>query len=181
MKIRFCLSVLVSTALLGACARDDMPALPEERLPNGALDVLQAHVRAIGNGDLSCDDQVLSQAPRVSTDINADGRPDFAVDTRNLHCTSRDGNVPDAYFCGFYMCGFPLLVSNAESWDVVQLMAGNEIEVVDYYREARFRVRQINLGDPTRRTVLIREYAWRDGRLQRVAERTEDPRHVAER
>ncbi|MBO6730352.1 MAG: hypothetical protein JJ884_13895 [Maricaulis sp.] len=60
-------------------------------------------------------------------------------------------------------------------------MAGNEIEAFHYYREPRYRVRQVNLSDPSRRTVLVREYAWRDARLQRVMERAEEPQRLAGR
>ena len=181
MNIRYCLSGVFSAAILMGCTDTTVPSLPEERLPNGALSALQQHVRVIGGSDLTCDRQVLAEAPHVVHDINSDGRPDFAIDTRNLNCTSREGNVPDAYFCGLYMCGFPLLVSREDGSDVVQLMAGNEIEAVQYYREPRYRVRQINLSDPSRSTILVREYAWREGRLQRVLERTEEPQRMAGR
>lgn len=167
--------------MISACSDSRVPSLPEERLPRGALDALQQHVREIGGSDLSCDRQVLADAPHVVSDINSDGRPDFAIDTRNLSCTSREGNVPDAYFCGLYVCGFPLLVSRDDGWDVVQMMAGNEIEAYQYYREPRYRIRQINLSDPSRSTVLVREYAWREGRLQRVFQRTEEPQRLAGR
>ena len=181
MRVRYGLSGFLSAALVVGCTDSTVPSLPEEQLPRGALEALQQHVRDIGGGDLRCDRQVLADAPHVINDINSDGRPDFAIDTRNLSCTSREGNVPDAYFCGLYVCGYPLLVSTAEGWDVVQMMAGNEIEAMQYYREPRFRVRQINLSDPSRRTVLVREYAWREGRLQRVMERAEEPQRLAGR
>jgi len=181
MKTRHLLSGLLCVAMAAACTDSRVPSLPEDRLPTGALDALQRHVRNIGGSDLNCERQVLAEAPRVEQDINADGRPDFAIDTRNLRCTSREGNVPDAYFCGIYVCGFPLLVSHETGWELVQLMAGNEIEAFHYYREPRYRVRQVNLSDPSRRTVLVREYAWREARLQQVMERVEEPQRLAGR
>lgn len=161
--------------LAAGCSPGPPDALPEDRMPREALQTFEGFISEIGGGALRCSPRSIRDAAYIRADINRDGAPDFAIDTRQLSCVARNGEVAAAYFCGTYTCAYPLLVSGEEGWRVVPMMSGNEIEVVTRFYDEILRVRQINFGDPSRSTITVRDYAWEEGELRRVAERAEAP------
>lgn len=169
-------AVLAGVLALSACSRDPAPLPDEARLPAAALSAFQRHLRTMSEGDLTCPDAAIDEAPRVSAYLNADSRPDYAIATQDLDCESQISSSV-AYFCGGSICAFPALISQGEEYRVVWLMSGNEIEAQSHYREERFVVRQLSYAGSRGSAVLVREYTWIDGALRRVAEREE----VAER
>lgn len=161
-------------ALLCAACTPSVPAPPDggEGLPAGAMAAIETHLAGISNGRLVCGAGNLAEAAHLTGYINDDDRPDFLLDTRALHCrANRDGPAVN-YFCGSGICAFPLIVSDAERWRVVPMMAGNEARLVEHYRETRIEIREAARGIPGG-AVAVREYAWRNGRLVRTGEWTE--------
>jgi hypothetical protein len=167
------LPIILSGLLVVACSPREIAALPDDRLPQAALAAFQRHVETLGDGTLTCSAAAIEAAPRATGFINDDLTPDYAIDTGRISCQASGDAAPTAYFCGLYTCAFPALISNGDDWRVVPLMSGNEIEVRTVYQSTHFQVRQVNFGDPGGDTVVVREYAWRDGELVRVTERSE--------
>ncbi len=155
--------------------------LPEDRLPREAAQAFTRYASELGSGELRCSVMAVSHAPRAEIDINRDGRMDYAIDTRQLGCSAPSNTVSSAYFCGIATCSYPVILSTEEGWSVIPLMSGNSIEAFAHYAEARFRVRELNRGDPRQSNILVREYAWRDGQLTRVYETIEIPERLAGR
>lgn len=158
--------------LLAACSRTEPPA-DDLSLPPAAIAAFQDHVRTLGRGVLNCSADSIESAHRVAGFVNEDFVPDFAIDTRDLACTTTDDSLSLAYFCGLSMCAYPVLMSDGDGWQVIPLMAGNAIAVEERYQDTLFIVRQMNYGDPARDTILVREYGWRDEGLVRLSEYVE--------
>ena len=129
----------------------------------------------MSEGRLNCSAAHINAAPRLAADFNGDGPADYVIDAARLDCQLRPGLWDDNYFCGLNICAFPLLVSEGEAWRVVTLMSGNAVEMVEHYRETRIRISQGNFGIVGGDMIQVREYAWRDGQLRRIAERQESP------
>ncbi|MHA6288940.1 hypothetical protein [Maricaulis sp. CAU 1757] len=164
------LAIASLTALLiAACSAPDPPdTVAAGELPQSAVDAFLVHTRQISAGALQCRAADIHALPRATGLINEDAIPDHALDTQRLSCRTRGRDATPAWFCSASACAFPALVSGPDGWQVVVLMGGNEIAVVEHYREQRFQVRQsVSTG------VEVREYAWRDGALTRVSEHEE--------
>jgi hypothetical protein len=165
--------ILLSGLVIAACSPQTATTLPDDRLPAAAIAAFQTHAATLGDGALTCSAEAIEQAPRVSGYVNDDMAVDYAINTARLGCEASGDATHMAYFCGLYTCAFPALMSVGESWVVVPLMSGNEIEITTVYQDTRFHVRQINFGDPGGDTIVVREYGWQDGQLVRLAERSE--------
>lgn len=163
-------ALVVFSLAVAACSPDRSVMPDRTHLPPAAIAAFQAHIQTLGQGNLVCSDTAIDSAARVGGYINDDSVEDYAIETRALACSTRDDAAAVAYFCGRFSCAFPALISRGTNWDVVPLMVGNQVEVRDHYQETRFVVRQVNFGDPGGDTVLVREYAWREDQLTRVAE-----------
>lgn len=163
---------VLSLSLIAGCAPAAAPP-GDAGLPPAAIAAFQSHVQTLGKGVLNCTARSIEAAHRVSGYINDDDRPDYAIDTRDLRCTTSDDSLSYAYFCGRSMCSYPALVSEGDGWRVIPLMSGNAISVERRYQDSLFIVRQMNAGDPGRDSILVREYGWRDGELVRLAEYAE--------
>jgi hypothetical protein len=163
--------VLSFMAVLGlaACSSETSNFLPDDHLPDAAVEAFQLYVEQLSNDTLDCDASAIRAAPRVSGDLNSDGQRDFAIDAGQLTCDAPANAATSFYFCGGSTCAYPALMSKDDGWIATPLMSGNEIEVVEHYRDTRFRVRQMDFGSVSRETILVRDYAWRDGELIRVA------------
>lgn len=167
---------------LAACGPSPVINLPEDRLPREAAQAFIRYASDLGEGELRCSVMAVTHAPRAEIDINADGRTDFAIDTRQLGCSAPSGTASSAYFCGSFTCSYPVIVSGEGGWRVIPMMSGNAIEAVEHYTEARFRVRQLNRTTASAPSnILVRDYAWREGELARVYETIEIPERLAGR
>jgi len=174
---RFSLAVVLG---LAACSPAPVANLPEDRIPRPAVRAFIEYASVLGGGQLRCSAMAVAQAPRAEIDINDDGRMDYAIDTRQLSCIAQSGSAT-SYFCGYTDCAFPVIVSTGDGWSVIPMMSGNSIEAVSHYRDARFRVRSLDRGNPQSPGVLVRDYAWREGHLVRVHQTTEQPEQLARR
>lgn len=172
------LSLVAAAAILvlAACTPAPPGAPDEGALTGGAIDAFQRHVEQLGRGRLVCSREAVRAAQRVSGDINEDGIVDHVIDTQTLDCSTQDHTAAVSYFCGLRICAYPAIISDGDGWRVIPMMAGNSIEFVAHYHDARVLVRQLNYADPSGDTILVREYAWRDGDLARVAVREETAR-----
>lgn len=169
-----CLMICLSLAM-AACTQA-APSIPDEAgLPSAAIRAFQSHVAQMSEGRLDCSAAQINAAPHLAADLNGDSRTDYVLDAARLDCQLRPGFWDDNYFCGLNICVFPLLVSEGETWRVITLMSGNAVELAEHYRETWVRVSQGNFGIAGGDLVQVREYAWRDGQLRRIAERQESP------
>ena len=176
MKLQALRRIALS-ALAALCAANCSPAPPDHpengRLPDAARIAFAAWLDGISEGSLICSAETIDAARAATGFVDDDVQPDFVIETRALHCQTRRGEPAVGYFCGATACSLPLIVSGGGDWQVVQLMSGNHVRVVEHYRETRIQVREIDRGAPGGRMVLVREYAWRDGALVRINEYSE--------
>ncbi len=164
----------VLAALLLVNCSPPPPDHPENgRLPDDAHIAFAAWLDRISEGSLICEAEDVDAARVLSAHVDEDARPDHVIETRSLHCRTRRGEPAVGYFCGTTACSFPLIVSQGGDWQVVQLMSGNHVRAMEHYLETRIEVREIDRGAPGGRSVLVREYAWRDGALVRIGEYSE--------
>jgi hypothetical protein len=163
--------VLSFLTVLGlvSCSSESPEFYPDDHLPDGAVHAFQGYVSELSNGTLDCNPAAIRAAPRVWGDLNSDGQKDFAIEAGHLTCDAPANAATSFYFCGGSTCAYPALMSHEGAWVAMPLMSGNEIEVIEHYRDTRFRVRQLDFGSVSRETILVRDYGWRDGELVRVA------------
>lgn len=172
---------VMAAAMLAGCGPSPVANLPEDRLPREAAQAFIRYTQDLSDDELSCSVMAVAHAPRAEIDINEDGQMDFAIDTRRLSCGAPAGRSSVAYFCGLSACSYPAIISQGEDWVVVPLMSGNSIDAIAHYTEPRFQVRSMERLLTGASSVLVRDYAWRQGALRRVNEEVEVPRRMADR
>jgi hypothetical protein len=168
------LAGLGSLVILSACQPDITGHAERDQLPPEAVAAFQSWVAEYSENEVSCSATAIEAAPREVGFINDDQVTDYALQPGLMACETRSSHlVSTSFFCSYRTCAFPALISDETGWHVESMMSGNEVETYVHYQEARFRVSQPDFSDPRGETIIVRDYAWRDGRLGRVSVRRE--------
>jgi hypothetical protein len=163
---------VLALALLTACGAEPETA-QTGALPPAALATFQDYLDRVSGDALVCPAAEVAAASRAGH-VDTDGQPDFIIEGRALNCRSTRGEAAVGYFCGSRACAFPLLLSQGGAWRVVTGLSGNELSLVEHYRETRIQLREPAAGLPGS-GVSVREYVWRDGELVRIGTWVETP------
>ena len=167
-------AVALGALLLTACQPQQARSLAQDRLPAEAVSAFQSWVTEYSEGEVICSAAAIDAAPRVSGFITDDFVADYAMQPGLMGCETRsDQFISTSFFCSYRTCAFPALISDGAGWHVEAMMSGNRVESYVHYQEARFRVSQPDFSDPRGQTIIVRDYAWREGRFGRVSVRRE--------
>jgi hypothetical protein len=168
------LAACVTLVMVTACQPDIPEYVEQDHLPPEAITAFQAWVADYSENEVSCTAAAIQAAPRELGLINEDQVTDYALQPGLMACDTRSSHlVSTSFFRSYRTCAFPALISDDSGWHVESMMSGNQVETYVHYQEARFRVSQPDFSDPRGETIIVRDYAWRDGRLGRVSVRRE--------